>query len=126
MSKTQEALKLALEALEYIDLCDNDRDFLHPHECFQLDEAITAIREALADIGNPITEQLSLPTGITCPFCSSEHIPGWLHDYNMDRGAYGEQPAIKQDLTPEQPAMFDPSVGTQVSKECKLKEKTSD
>ena len=43
-----EALKLALEALEYIDLCDNDRDFLHPHECFQLDEAITAIKQALA------------------------------------------------------------------------------
>jgi len=44
-----EALKLALEALEYIDLCDNDRDFLHPHECFQLDEAITAIKQALSD-----------------------------------------------------------------------------
>jgi hypothetical protein len=41
-----EALDLALEALEYIDLCDNDRDFLHPHECFQLDEAITAIKQA--------------------------------------------------------------------------------
>jgi len=38
-----EALDLALEVLEYIDLCDNDRDFLHPHECFQLDKAITAI-----------------------------------------------------------------------------------
>lgn len=43
------AMKLALEALEYIDLCDNDRDFLHPHECFQLDEAITAIKQALND-----------------------------------------------------------------------------
>jgi hypothetical protein len=43
-----QALDLALEALEYIDLCDNDRDFLHPHECFQLDEAITAIKQALA------------------------------------------------------------------------------
>jgi hypothetical protein len=41
------ALELALEALEYIDLCDNARDFLHPHECFQLDEAITAIKQAL-------------------------------------------------------------------------------
>ena len=41
-----EALDLALEVLEYIDLCDNDRDFLHPHECFQLDKAITAIKQA--------------------------------------------------------------------------------
>jgi hypothetical protein len=41
-----EVLKLALEALEYIDLCDNDRDFLHPHECFQLDEAIAAVKQA--------------------------------------------------------------------------------
>ncbi len=57
---------------------------------------------ALADIGNPITEQLAIPTVITCPFCSSEHVPGWLHDYNIDRGAHEEQPAIKQDLTPEQ------------------------
>ncbi len=49
MTTKDEALKLALEALEYIDLCDNDRDFLHPHECFQLDEVITAIKQALAD-----------------------------------------------------------------------------
>lgn len=41
-----EALDLALEVLEYIDLCDNDRDFLHPHECFQLDKAIAAIKQA--------------------------------------------------------------------------------
>jgi hypothetical protein len=51
---TKDAMKLALEALEYIDLCDNDRDFLHPHECFQLDEAITAIKQALAA---PVQEQ---------------------------------------------------------------------
>ena len=51
------ALDLALEALEYIDLCDNDRDFLHPHECFQLDEAITAIKQARsAPVQEPVGE----------------------------------------------------------------------
>jgi hypothetical protein len=49
MTDLHTAAKLALEALEYIDLCDNDRDFLSPHECFQLDEAITAIKQALND-----------------------------------------------------------------------------
>ena len=49
MSKKDEALKLALEALEYIDRQDNDRDFLGPEECCDLDNAITALREALAE-----------------------------------------------------------------------------
>jgi hypothetical protein len=44
----KEALKLALEALEYIDKADNDRDFLGPEECCDLDDAITAIKQALA------------------------------------------------------------------------------
>jgi hypothetical protein len=37
--------------------------------------------------------QSQIPKSITCPFCESEHVPGWLHDYNMDRDAHGEQPA---------------------------------
>lgn len=49
---TVEALKMALEALEYIDRQDNDRDFLSPAECGDLDCAITAIREALAREAN--------------------------------------------------------------------------
>ena len=49
MSKKDEALKLALEALEYIDRQDNDRDFLGPEECCDLDNAITALREALTE-----------------------------------------------------------------------------
>ena len=49
MSNKDEALKLALEALEYIDRQDNDRDFLSPEECCNLDDAITSIREALAE-----------------------------------------------------------------------------
>jgi hypothetical protein len=57
---TKDAMKLALEALEYIDLCDNDRDFLHPHECFQLDEAITAIKQALAA---PVQEPVAIVSG---------------------------------------------------------------
>ena len=55
----RQLLEQALEALEYIDLCDNDRDFLHPHECFQLDEVITAIKQALAapTVQEPVAEQ---------------------------------------------------------------------
>ena len=45
----EEAMKLALEALEMVDRDDNDRDFLFPNQCYQLDEAITALREALAE-----------------------------------------------------------------------------
>jgi hypothetical protein len=44
-----EALKLALEALEHIDYEDNDRDFLFPYQCTMLDNAITAIKQALND-----------------------------------------------------------------------------
>jgi hypothetical protein len=43
-----EALKLALEALELFDHEDNDRDFLFPYQCTMLDNAITAIKQALA------------------------------------------------------------------------------
>jgi hypothetical protein len=60
-----EVLKLSLEALEYIDLCDNDRDFLHPHECFQLDEAITAIKQALAaPVQEPVMEYPDYTPGV--------------------------------------------------------------
>lgn len=46
---SKESMKLALEALEMVDRDDNDRDFLFPNQCYQLDEAITALREALAE-----------------------------------------------------------------------------
>ena len=49
MSKKDEALKLALEWLEYIDQQDNDRDFLGPEECCALDDTRNTIREALAE-----------------------------------------------------------------------------
>ena len=49
-----EALDLALEALEYIDREDNDRDFLFPFQCAMLDKAITAIKQARSA---PVQEQ---------------------------------------------------------------------
>jgi len=49
-----EAMKLALEALEGINSADNDRDFLGPEECCDLDNAITSLQEALAE---PATEE---------------------------------------------------------------------
>ncbi len=44
-----EAMKQALEVLQYIDGSDNKRNFLWPNECYQLDEAITALRTAIAE-----------------------------------------------------------------------------
>lgn len=43
----EKAASMALKTLEYIDLQDNDRDFLSYKECHDLDEAITALRQAL-------------------------------------------------------------------------------
>ncbi len=43
----EKAARMALKTLEYIDLQDNDRDFLSYKECHDLDEAITALRQAI-------------------------------------------------------------------------------
>lgn len=79
--KTKEALKLALEALE----CDPLDMALNPdgHMGFRKDQAITAIREALAEP----SEALAL-----------------VNKVDQEESSGIEQPAIKQDLTPEQPA----------------------
>jgi hypothetical protein len=54
-----EALKLALEALEYIDREDNDRDFLFPFQCAMLDKAITAIKQTLAaPVQEPVLQDI--------------------------------------------------------------------
>ena len=87
--KTIEALNLALEALRDYRRSDDDR----------VSVAMGILQEALALVNkvdqdeSSGTERPAIPTVITCPFCESQHVPGWLHDYNMDRGAYGEQPA---------------------------------
>lgn len=72
MNKQTEALKLALEALEVATtpLAKDRQEVLR---------AQAAIREALAE------QSAEIPQSITCPFCESQHVPGWLHDYNMDR-----------------------------------------
>lgn len=67
MGKKDEALKLALDALEVINSSDNDRDFLHSDECEALWVAIDTIREALAEHivdANKMVEQPALPFGI--------------------------------------------------------------
>lgn len=51
-----EASKQALEALEHIDYEDNDRDFLFPYQCTMLDNAITALRVAIASYSTAIEE----------------------------------------------------------------------
>jgi len=45
---SKEAMKLALEAMKRIQNADMDCDFLNVRQADQLDEAITALREALA------------------------------------------------------------------------------
>lgn len=40
-------LKQALEALQYVDAQDNDRDFLRPDECYKLNKAIAALEARL-------------------------------------------------------------------------------
>ena len=49
MTDLRTAAQQALEALERIDQADNDCDFLNPSQCYQLDEAMTALRAALAE-----------------------------------------------------------------------------
>ena len=50
-----------LDALTLINQADDDRDFLSGAECYAVDKAVTILREALADIGNPISGQPALP-----------------------------------------------------------------
>ena len=85
--KTKEVLRLALMALEYIDLTDNDRDFLQPHECYMLDEAITAIRKALAEesLG---TEQPAQPQ--TDQSVTPEYLE-WLDSIQPRHGVGGNE-----------------------------------
>lgn len=64
MSDLEKAARMALKTLEYIDLQDHDRDFLSYKECHDLDEAITALRQALEQ---PQDEWL---TG--CPECGMD------------------------------------------------------
>ena len=80
-----EALKLALESLEYIDRQDNDRDFLSPEECCDLDDAITAIRVALASKSEALAEQDTvLPGGGHVPA-----IPVAVYGYCPECGGAG-------------------------------------
>ena len=75
---TKEALTLALESLEskYIVGCSSWR--------FQQDEAITAIKEALAqDVPETNFGDMAQPEKTVCPFCSSEWVTAEQHDTKM-------------------------------------------
>jgi hypothetical protein len=61
MNQQRTAMQMALEAL-----LDNDTN-----------TAFTTLREALA-------QPQDNPKKIVCPFCTSEFVPAWLHDLNMD------------------------------------------
>ena len=43
MSDLEKAARMAMKTLEYIDLQDNDRDFLSYKECHDLDEEVSVI-----------------------------------------------------------------------------------
>ena len=95
MSKKTEALEKALDALEAsLSAGTEEEDFA------ALDlmlDARKTIKSALADsalermaknereLGIDYMRPAEIPQSITCPFCESQHVPGWLHDYNMDR-----------------------------------------
>ena len=93
MSKQTEALKLALEALNsyhgYMEplttIFGGPRVPAERSTTSKVEQAITAIREALAQSRSDDEQPAAIPQYITCPFCESQHVPGWLHDYNMDR-----------------------------------------
>lgn len=106
------ALSTALEALEETrnalawfydsypqDVTQKGNDLL-PH----VETVLTAIRQALAnkskaladsaleriaenerELGLDYMDPAEIPQSIICPFCESQHVPGWLHDYNRDR-----------------------------------------
>jgi hypothetical protein len=63
MTDLRQAAQQALEALEHIDSRDNDSDFLQPHECYQLDAAIAALK---AELDQPEQEP------VACRFCHSK------------------------------------------------------
>jgi len=67
-----EAMKQALEVLQYIDGSDNKRNFLWPNECYQLDEAITALRTAIeqAEKQEPVAYLLGTKSGRDLPYHS--------------------------------------------------------
>jgi hypothetical protein len=72
-----EALGIALEALEYIDREDNDRDFLFPFQCTMLDKAITAIKQARsALVQGPVAHDYRIKYDRGCYKCLSQFCPG--------------------------------------------------
>lgn len=120
------ALKLALEALE----CDPLDMALNPdgHMGFRKDQAITAIREALAEPSEALAEQPAqdntygyakslAETIFKQHFARDEHYASGRIVWEVNNTVIGiltqidnmvadmvRRPAIKQDLTPEQPA----------------------
>lgn len=109
MTTKDEALKMAMEALEFI------RRWGEPEEgVLKRDEAITAIRSALADSALERMAENERELGLDYmepappPECKTEAEKtafafGWFKALETAR----EQPAIKQDLTPEQPEAQD-------------------
>ena len=66
MTDLEKAARMALKTLEYIDLQDNDRGFLSYKECHDLDEAITALRQAINNNAEqPAQQEHKLWAGLT-------------------------------------------------------------
>jgi len=49
------------------------------------DTALERMAENERELGLDYIKPAEIPQSIICPFCESQHVPGWLHDYNMDR-----------------------------------------
>lgn len=67
MTDLEKVARMALKTLEYIDLQDHDRDFLSYKECHDLDEAITALRQALSNSVEQPAKQRHI--AYVCPQC---------------------------------------------------------
>ena len=120
MSKQTETLKLALESAAGLALevmkkhrqmkGEYPMGMLGARAVEEIEAVFREMDEALADSALERMAENARELGLDyeppcktgsqctskCPFCESQHVPGWLHDYNMDRGAYGEQPAQQQ------------------------------
>ena len=95
-----EALRLALKALEAsLSARTEEEDFaaldlmLDARKTIKsalADSALERMAENERELGLDYMEPVEIPQSITCPFCESQHVPGWMHDYNMDRMKHPE------------------------------------
>lgn len=131
MTDLEKAARMALKTLEYIDLQDNDRDFLSYKECHTLYEVITALRQALnnnveqpaqqsAERGEPVDfEAVAADQAMTIAMMKAERNP-WV-------GLTDAEIARVVSLAGFAPDWAEANIATQIVRVCQdmLKEKNT-